>query len=276
MKPILVATDFSSASLNAVRYAAALALETDSKLLLFHATHLPVVNDSYYDIGFTLEELQATDKERMNKLNDQLRKKFGESLKLEKEVKIGLAIDLIREKIEKGDISLVVMGISSLGKVYEWVFGSTSTDAAGQLGCPVIIVPEKARYRGLKKIAFSFDQKQIPMGTGLRVIKALKETYESTVHYVHVLSDDYPEKNISTLQPALKVFGDKSPKVHFIAPSKHQPELALEDWIRRNRANALVMISRKHSLLWFLFHERKTKNMAFRSKVPVIVLSEKK
>lgn len=43
MKNILVATDFTSASGTAVRFAARLALETNSKLMLFHATYIPVV-----------------------------------------------------------------------------------------------------------------------------------------------------------------------------------------------------------------------------------------
>jgi len=142
MKAILAATDFTATSLNAVHYAAQMAIASGTKLVLIHATHIPVVSDSFFDMTQTLDELKSIDQEQMNQLNIQLQAKYGDRLKLEKQVKIGFTTELIREYSRKHDIDLVVLGISHLDQFSQIVFGSTSTHLTGQINCPILIIPE--------------------------------------------------------------------------------------------------------------------------------------
>jgi nucleotide-binding universal stress UspA family protein len=222
MKDILVATDFSPASLNAVNYAAKLALDTNSKLILLHATHIPVVSDSFFDMGFTLEELEKSDKDQMQILNEKLGKKYGPELKLEKQVKIGFAGELIQAMVNEGRVSVVVMGIGHMDKFSEVVFGSTSTAVAGRVSCPVLIIPEKAKFRPLTRVGLAFDQKEIPTSTGLRVVRDLSKHFGSQMHYVNVVDSPFKNKDHDVLKPVFKVFSDNDPKVHFLADAKKQ------------------------------------------------------
>jgi nucleotide-binding universal stress UspA family protein len=276
MKAILATTDFSTASLNAVNYAAKLALDTDSKLILLHATHIPVVSDSFFDMGFTLEQLEKTDREHMQALNDKLAAKYGPALKLEKMVKIGFAGELIQNMVKEGKVSLIVMGIGHMDKFSEVVFGSTSTAIAGRVSCPVMIVPAKTTYRPLRRLAFTFDQKQIPTGTGLKTLKEIKDSFGSEVHYVHVMDSPFGPKETTALKPVWKVLDDKDPKLHFLKSIPNKTTDLIEDWVRRFKANAVVVVSRDHSIFWRMVNERTTKKLAFTTKVPLIVIAEKK
>lgn len=275
MKTILAATDFSKPSKAAVQYAAELAQSTSSKLVLLHATHIPVVSDSFFDMGFTLDELEKADKQNMQEMQDSLQKKYP-LLKTEKQVKIGFTGELIREMAKKGDVSLVVMGIGHLDRFSEVMFGSTSTAMAGVLNCPVLIVPEKAKFRAWRKIAFAFDQKNLPTGTGVRVIKELRDTFGSSMHFINVLDDLFTDKDTSTLKPVFKIFNEKEGDVHFLKYIKGKTVEIIQDWVRRYKVNALVMVAREHNIFWKMFNESTTKKMAFRTSVPLLVLSESK
>jgi nucleotide-binding universal stress UspA family protein len=262
--------------MNAVNYAAKLALDTDSKLILLHATHIPVISDSFFDMGFTLEELEKADKEQMQILNEKLRKKFGPDLKLEKQVKIGFAGELIQGMVNEGKVSVVVMGMGHMDKFSEVVFGSTSTSIAGRVSCPVLIVPEKSTYKPLKRLGLAFDQKQIPTGTGLRIIRDLAKFYGTEMHYVNVMDNPYVGKDDSILRPVYKIFADTAPKVHFLNDAKNKTVDIIQDWAKRYKMNAMVVVSRDRSILWRMFNERTTKRMAFTTRIPLFVVSENK
>jgi nucleotide-binding universal stress UspA family protein len=226
-------------------------------------------------MGFTLEELEKADKDSMQKLQDSLKTKYP-GLKMEKQVKIGFTGELIHEMARKGDVSLVVMGISHLDKFSEVVFGSTATAMAGTLNCPVLIVPEKTKFKPWKKIAFAFDQKNLPTGTGVRVLKELKELFGSSVQYVNVLDSEFTVKDTSSLKPVFKIFNDKDPDVHFLKYVKGKNVEVIQDWAKRYKSSALVMVARHHNLFWKMFNESTTKKMAFRTSLPLLVLSESK
>ncbi len=276
MKTILATTDFTKSSLGAVRYAAHLASETGAKLLVLHAMFIPVVSDSYFDMKITLDELRNEDEKSLAKLVAELQTEFGPDLKINKKLQVGFSSEVIRKTVEIGEISMVVMGIAHTDKFSEVVFGSTSTALAGTLSCPLLIIPDGAKYKNWNSIAFAFDQKNIPTGTGLLGLKELIKLFDSKLRFVNVMDNVFHEGDDSMLKPLYKLFKDQDVKTAFL---KHQPNMTSEilmDWVRRHKVTALVLVARKHNLFWKMFHERMTKKIAFHSKVPVLILSEKK
>jgi nucleotide-binding universal stress UspA family protein len=274
MKHILATTDFSKAGDNALHYAAALAVHTKCKLHVTHATHIPVVNDSFFDISYTLEELKKSDEERMTQLIDVLRKKFGPELKLEKETRIGFTTEVIKEKVKSGDVQLVVMGIAPADRLSELTFGSTSTLVAGQLHIPVLIVPDGVKFRPWTKLAFTFDQKNVAAeATG--IIKFLTKPFGTALHFVNVQDEPLPHEDDTMLKPLFKALGEKAPRVHYLKYVPNSTVMIIQDWARRYKATAIAMIAREHSIFWKMLHERTTKKMAFHTKVPLLVIPER-
>jgi nucleotide-binding universal stress UspA family protein len=276
MKTILAATDFTKSSVNAVRYAANLARETGSKLTVLHATHIPMVSDAYFDMQITLDELQEEDSKSLQKVVSDLTMEFGPDLKINKKLQVGFTTEVIRETIQEGDVSLVVMGIAHADAFSEAVFGSTSTSLAGTVSCPVLIIPENVKYRPWNHVTFAFDQKNIPTGTGVRVIKDLVKFFDAKLRFVHVNDNLFTDNDEKVLQPLYKLFKDADMKTYFISGKPTLTVDLLTDWVRRHKSTALVMVARKHNIFWKMFNERVTRKVAFHSKVPVLILSEKK
>jgi nucleotide-binding universal stress UspA family protein len=275
MKTIIAATDFTKASWNALRFAADMAIDFDTDLLVVHATHIPVVSDVYFDLRMTMDDWKAEDQREMDKLLESMRKKYGDELRIQSKLKIGFGPDVIRETIANGKIGAVVMGIAHTEKFNQVVFGSTGTDLAGTVSCPVIIIPEKAKYKQWKTVAFAFDQQHIPTGKSLKTVQEVIELHESKLHFVNVMDTPFIEGDDSSLKPLYNKFSGVEMKTHFLPYRPNMVEEAILEWVRRHKASLLVMVARQHNVLWRMFNERMTKKIAFASKVPIIVLSDK-
>jgi nucleotide-binding universal stress UspA family protein len=224
----------------------------------------------------TMDDWKAEDQIQMDKLLEQMRKKYGHALRIQSKLKIGFGPDVIRDTVKGGKIGAVVMGISHTEKFNQVVFGSTGTDLAGTVNCPVVIVPEKARYKQWKTIAFAFDQQHIPLGKALKVLFEVAELHESKLHFVNVMDTPFIEGDDSSLKPLYKQFQGVDYKTHFLPYRPNMVEEAILEWVRRHKASLLVMVARQHNILWRMFNERMTKKIAFASKVPLVVLSDKR
>ena len=275
MKTIIAATDFTKASANALRFAAEMAIDFKTDLLVVHATHIPVVSDVYFDLRMTMDDWKAEDQKQMDTLLSAMRKKYGQALRIQSKLKVGFGPDVIRQTIANGKVGAVVMGIAQTEKFNQVVFGSTGTDLAGTVNCPVIIVPERARYKQWKNIAFAFDQQHIPMGKALKTVQEVLELHESKIHFVNVMDTPFIEGDDSSLKSLYKKFSGVEMKTHFLPYRPNMVEEAILEWVRRHKASLLVMVARQHNVLWRMFNERMTKKIAFASKVPLIVLSDK-
>lgn len=276
MKTILAATDFTASSWNALRFAADMALDFDTDLIVVHATHIPVVSDVYFDLRKSMEDWRQEDELQMTKVIDKLQKKYGAALKVKSRLKIGYGADVIRDMVKRGAVGLVVMGIAQTEKFNEVVFGSTSTDVAGTVNCPVLIVPEKVTYKQWKSVAFAFDQKHIPLGKGIQTLKEILLAHASKLNFVNVMDTPFVEGDQSSLKPIMKELNGVELKTHFLPYHTNMVEEAIQDWVRRHKASMLVTVARKHTVLWKMFNESSTKKIAFSSKVPLLVLSDMK
>jgi len=276
MKTILAATDFSPASWNAVRFAAEMALDFETELTLVHATHIPVVSDVYFDLRMTMEDWKDEDQLQMDRLVERLKNKYGYDLRIKSRLKIGFGPDVIRDLVHKGGVGVVVMGIAHTERFNEIVFGSTSTEVAGTVSCPVLIVPEKVSYKHWKTVAFAFDQKHVPLGKGMKTLKEILHTHESKLRFINVMDTAFIEGDDSMLKPIMKELQGVDLKTHFLPYRANMVDEAIQEWVRRHKASMLVMVARPHNVLWKMFNESMTKRIAFSSKVPLLVLSDSK
>lgn len=272
MNTIIATTDFTKESRSAVNYAAKLALLNKAELILLHATYIPVVSDAFIDVNVTLDEIAANDSRKMEELVRHVQSKQGPALRIRGINEIGLAKEIIKEQILRFENTLLVMGMKHIDKFSQVVFGSTVTDLAGRVPCPILVVPPDARFRPWKKIAFAFDNKEIPLNNGIHFIKSMLMRYDSKMHYVHV--GEETEDSTFKMDSIQSLIGGQN-QMHFIQESDSTAD-SLQDWVRRFKSNVIVMVARKHTMVWRLFNESHTKQMAFQSSIPVLILSEHK
>ncbi len=159
MKTIIAPTDFSGVSINAVDYAADMAVEISAELILFHVSEQPV---AVSEVSFTEPMYdKIVSEEKITNLKN--------SLKIRTKNKINIRIKNIADTIhnELEDLCkqkkpfAVVMGTHGNGTIQRFFIGSTTFYAVKHLPYPVFVVPKGVRYKPVKKIALVSDFKTI-------------------------------------------------------------------------------------------------------------------
>ena len=273
MKSILVPVDFSDTSINAAHYAAKLALQTKGRVMLLHAYRYPVIYPVDKGMELTDEGIKEINKKELLHIKTIVEREEP-LIKVEYMILNGNLSGVINMLSENMRVDLIVMGITGAGVLKEKLIGSNTLDVANNTRIPVIIVPEKCRFKKIEKIGLTTDFKEvvesIPDKT---VIKFL----EATGARLHVINVDYHHEYATTDTPFQSgllesMFQFCRPQYHFV-----EDENIIEGISRcaeEEKMDMLIAVPHKHSLLERIFTESHTKQIIFHSKVPVMVVHE--
>jgi len=275
MKTIVATTDFSPVSLNAVNFAADMAVSVEAGLLLFHAYNIPV---SYSDIPVVLvstEELRKSSETQLNELKDQLIHVTSGKIRIDTECIMGNTVDELEILCKKIQPFAVVMGAKGKTGLEKVIFGSTALTAIRHLTWPVICVPPGSDFsKGIKKIGFACDFKQVANTTPVRSIRQIVKEFNAELHVLNVdynnrqFRPDTPEQSFLLHQ----LLEDLRPQYHFIT----EPDV--EDGINRfaetNNLDLVIAIPKKHKLLEGIFKPSSTRQLIFQSHIPVMCVHE--
>lgn len=270
MKTILVPTDYSATANNALTYAVELAKINKAKIILFHAYHVPIPTTDVPVFLLSPQELEKENKAKMKKLQSQLNKQYGNKVKTESIIKAGFAPDEILNTINELKADTVVMGIKGTGKLSEALIGSTTVSVMKRAGCPLIVVPDKAKFKQIKKIIFACDYEQMKDYSVLKPLRELAESNDAEILIFNV--------NDSRVHPAARgaYFDDcfKNVKHTFWFSDNTNIVEAINDFARKNNGALIAMVGHKYSFPENIFHKSKTKEIAFHSKTPILSLHE--
>jgi nucleotide-binding universal stress UspA family protein len=273
MKTIIAATDFTDESLNAVHYAAQLAKDTANKLMLLYTAQFSIYDYSLLERKSSVQRALEEGAKDMVALEGMLKKKYPD-LEIDTIVREGVTLDIINELVQKHEVSLVVTSIRSSDALYQALFESTSVKIAGNINAPVLIVPATAKHQPIEKVVFAFDQKPIPMYTGITFLKELQKHYNTVLQYVNVLEKEFPTEDKSSLKAITELLDEQQPDVQFLPQTSLSFTDALTQHTQREQAQILVMTSRKHKLFKKIFRQSQTRDLAYTSSIPLLVLSE--
>ena len=267
MKTIISGTDFTPSALNAGLYAAMLAQKLNCKLTFFNLFDIPVVhsNSGLYFISFTSQKKYNEEKMKkfIKKISDVYPKVHIESLLTTGSFKMEIEDFTSRHKVEA-----VVMGLASKSKLEKLIYGSHSTDIAGRIKAPVIIVPEKYKKHHLKTILLSVDNNEKLHHSSLNELEQFASDSAAKLKVLWVRTE---EELFIPQQQELKI-NSVVYKVNTI--KSKEIEKGIVSYCRKNKADLISILSKKHSALYNLFAESHTKKIAFASKVPVMAIHE--
>jgi nucleotide-binding universal stress UspA family protein len=128
---ILVATDFSACSLNALRYAEALARTLGAEIVLLHVDAVPVAGSDRAAVKRVLVE------GKLALAADQL---HDLGLRARTVLRVGAADEEILDAAEKERASLIVVGTHGRNPVVRMLLGSVAERVVRGARCPVLVV----------------------------------------------------------------------------------------------------------------------------------------
>lgn len=270
MKTIIVATDFSPAAINAMNYAADMALQIDASIMLVNIYQVPVAVTDTPLIMVSVEELRKTAEERLTELKSSLSHVTSGKLKIYTEAVLGDVADELETLCEKINPFAVIMGTMGHTSLERTLFGSTTLTAIRHLKWPVIAVPKGKQYgSGIRKIGLASDFREVVESIPFDTIKQFVSAFNAELHILNVdynnrqFKPDTPEQS-ALLHTALESL---KPQYHFI----EHPDIedGINSFAEKNNLDLIIAIPRRHKLLEGLFRKSSTRQLVFESHVPV-------
>ena len=279
MKRILLPTDFSSISLNAIRYALSLYEESKCEFYLLNVYRVPYM---------TNEELMENDAQQLAILEAEMYESSRKNLKdlvsgfdkNENHVYHTISdynffIDSVKQSVLEKEIDLVVMGTKGATGAKEIFIGSNTGDVLMKTDCNMIAIPENSTYKAPREIVFPTDFKLRYERDDLSPLIELAETNKSTLRILHFSQDgQLTEEQVSNKKVLSSYLETVDHSFHTLTNIDF--EEALNCFVQsRGNIDMIAMISGHYNFFQRLFFRPKVMELSFHTKVPLYVLHHK-
>lgn len=274
MKTIVVPTDFSKISLNAIDYAVHIAMQTKAKIILYHIYYVPIITSDVMVVP-PIDELDEGCATSLMKIENNIYKKYGNKIDIEYKCKYGFPIDEINAFAEEKKADLIVMGMQGAGYLSEKIVGSVTTSLIRKSKCPVLAIDSRVKFKPIKKIVLASDFNEISNKSVLKPLKEFIHLFKSELYVLNVVPELETVPMISKATVGIKLEHALEDVKHSFYFSQNEDVVdGINDFVSENNMDMVVMIPRKHSFLKSVFNEPETKRIAFNTKVPLLALHE--
>ena len=146
---ILVTTDFSESSAQALSYAITLARQFNSKLIVFHSFAVPPITPPDHSgperPGPTADEIKAAAKEQMRTF---IGGTDFDGVEFETQIHPGSAAEKICEQAERQNVDLIVTSTHGRTGLWHVLIGSVAEHIVRYAHSPVLVVPTRDLFSG--------------------------------------------------------------------------------------------------------------------------------
>ncbi len=276
MKNILLPTDFSEISLNAIRYAVALFWDEPCTFYLLNVYRVPYLTNEQLmendagQLGILEDELHDASQKGLNNILGSLKR--GKDHVFHKISDYNFFSDSVKQHIEEKNIDLIVMGTKGATGAKEIFLGTNTGDVIMKTDCNLIAVPERATYSSPVEIAFPTDFRIAYQYKDLAPLIQLAEKHNSTLRILHFSDTDSlteeQKDNKETLEALLANVNHE-----FYTLTMNDFEEALNCFTQsRGNMDMIAIIARHYNFFQRLLFRPKVRDLSFHTKIPMFVL----
>jgi nucleotide-binding universal stress UspA family protein len=274
MTRIVVPTDFSETSRNALSYAIDMAAELPgSKLILFNC---------YESMSRGSDGTPLHTDEGVNKTISMMAlENLKNELMGDKDVAVQLmavegSLDSSLEKLTQDQqVDMVVMGINGATRMEQIMIGSSTLKIVSLLSCPVLIIPPDARYSRIKTVVYASDMKNVKESTPATQLRKVLSIFRPKLyvanvdveHYVEITEDYKKEK--ADMDELLDGF---APDYAFIR--LYDFTEAINQFAIDRKADLIITVPRRHNFLSRVFSTSHTEKLAYHTHIPLLAIHE--
>lgn len=278
-KRILLPTDFSKNSLNAIRYALDLYQDFGCDLYFLNTYQVvgysmdsimvPVPGEELYEVA------KKTSKEGMERLMKIL-KLHPANLKhtyhtISSSNTLLLSVENI---IAKKDIDMIVMGTKGETGSSSVIFGSNTVAIMEKItDCPVIAVPANFSFSPPKEIVFPTDYKTNFKRKELNCLLEIAKTHNAGIKVLHIAK----EKDLNTTQKNNKallqdIMEGMDYSLHTLSNIKVSKGITA--FVESRGSDMIAFLNKKHFFFGSLLSNPLVKEIGYNTHIPVLVLND--
>lgn len=267
MKPtinILAPVDFSSQSVNSLRYASQLAEKVGASIDAVHV-YKPSLDPTTGEVD-SKKESEAM----LGVLVDKVLDDVKETTTVNAVHKEGFAGEVIVDML-KDDRDLVIMSNNGSGGSIKQFFGSVSTEILDKSTCPSLFIPNGTSFKPVRTILFGFDD--APKPSILTKLVEFAKMFDAELHCVHVSYDREKEDSLPEMVKALGTYAsDLSFSVSSIDNQGQPVADTLINYAKENDYDVIAIRRRHHGFIEKLFQPSVMRDLNKHLDLPLLVL----
>jgi nucleotide-binding universal stress UspA family protein len=271
MKTIVVATDFSKGSTNAINHSIKMAKTINAKITLVHAYSPPILDPSI-PIGLIEETYQDTLKVLEERILSETERIRTEGLVVNYKLSFSDLSTVLNDVCATENVLFIVVGKTGNSNIIEKIIGSTANHLIDSIEAPLMIIPENYKNETLKKLAYAtqleFDEEKY-----IEKVVKLAKVSAHELSLVHI--KDTSELNINAdelfLEPIIKNFGKENIKI--IQKEGNSFKKGINKLISDEHITLLALTTHKRGILDGILNPSKTKRIVNDTQIPILVYS---
>ena len=275
MNKILVPIDFSQCALDAFLYAKEIASVLNLSLQVVNVYQPSYVlnNKTLLEPGKGKDQTVNKKIQKFIKTIPQQTNKSIPSIKIETSAVLGVSVvDTLVEMSQDPTITMIVMGTQDYHSTIQKILGSVSSALAQKAHCPVILVPEAAKFKSLNNILYASNYESTDEDMLKQVID-FTQLFQAAPHFVHIEEKDNYELVKNTV--FAKLFEPNNPSFSFNVINIEAQDIpvidALYQYAESNQIDLIVLVNRQRSFIENIFKQSLTQKMALNPKFPLMV-----
>lgn len=279
MKKILIPTDFSENSRNAIKYALDYFSDIPVDFYILHVSlKIPsdnkrpagILSEGYGEGGNSyspIEQLQ-NDIEEYKLLSKNSLQNFHPLLENE------ILVEAIRTQVVEKEIDLLLMGTKGDSAVGTDEMGSNTYEVITKVKCPIMVIPEEAFFSGIKNIAFVTDYNSMYRNKVMSTLSEALDLHNSPLRVLHI-------KPKNALLTASQV--DNRGFLHyFLKDTRHSfhllentsLETGIQDFVDTWEISMVAIAAKNLNFIQRLMLRPSSETINYHSEVPFLVLHE--
>jgi nucleotide-binding universal stress UspA family protein len=267
MKKILVPTDFTSLSDNALWYACQMSDKIQSEIYLLTIQSLPASDDANMAIEL-IRTIQEASEEKLKLLKAKVNERFP-GVNVTTHFGFGIPSLTVKDYLESGEFDLVIMGSLGSTGIDRFLFGSVAEAISKHSPCPVLILHENTSYKPLQKLAVAID-----------INYNFKESYNVIQRIIDFASGI--GANVKWFYVNKKNKEPESEDIHFSIDNEktiiietinsENVESGIGTYCKKNNPDLLILLKRDYGLVEQLFHHSVFSEVLHQQSLPIMVI----
>lgn len=272
MAKVIVVTNFSDASRNALAYTCAFLHNPTTSVLLLNVFSFPGLFSNDAIALAAMGETIANDESKLKEEFNWVKENYPD-INIQMEMVSGVFMEVLRGIEKEGELSLIVMGTSgSYNDLLSW--DTNIIDAFADLNTPVLVIPANIQYRSVQRIAFACNYYRKNLHAPVAKIRRMVQFTKAQLYVINVVSpteviDEAARESKAILQQSL---ADLSPE--YYEPSFSTIFAAIDNFTAEKNIDMLIVIPTRHGIWYNIFQQSHTKGLVYLNHIPVLSLRQ--
>ncbi len=276
MKNILLPTDFSNNSVNAIKYAVQLFKDDKCTFYVLNTYTPSIYYLEYVPVSPTESGISDVVKQNILKslsdIVDNIKGEFkNQNHKFESIAAFNTLILEINDLVTEKNIDYIVMGTKGATGAKEILFGSNTVHVIKNAKCPVLAIPSDFAYESPHEILFPSDYEVNFKDDHIKPIIDIAVLHHSRVNVLNVSYGNELTEIQNTNKKKLEDYFKNNAYFFHSISNQDIPE-AISKFQLKKRINLLVMINNKHSFFENLFFKSTINQIGFHLNIPFLVI----